>query len=151
MTPVDQASETSGWGVLLFVLVALPVFFVALWTGIVWLLSVLGGWREMARAYPAERRPEGDVFRGVSAMFGFVSYSYLLTVVVAQEGLYLETPRLFRVGQPPMLIPWSAIRRARRHRSFMGFGYVSFDVGDPKIARLRFPERVLAQAPIRYG
>ena len=150
MTPIDQASESFDWGVLLFVLIAFPIVFAALWTGIVWLLSALGGWREMARIYPATRRPDGVLFKGVSAMFGFVSYSYLLTVVAGEEGLYLETPRLFRIGQPPMLIPWGAIRRAKRHASVLGFGYVSFDVGDPKIARLRLPERVLAHAPIRY-
>lgn len=145
------ASEASGWSALPIVLIAFPVVFVTLWVAIVWILSVLGGWSAVADRHAATGRPDGPTFGGVNAMFGLVSYSYVLTVVVATEGLYVETQRFFRIGHRPLLIPWSEIRDARKVTTLLGFDYVVFNVGAPRLARVRMSAKPFASAPIRLG
>jgi hypothetical protein len=55
----------------------------------------------------------------------------------------------FRIGHPPLLIPWHAIKRQEKAQISL-IKMVALDLGDPKITTLRLPasmvdEAVLAQ------
>jgi hypothetical protein len=47
----------------------------------------------------------------------------------------------FRLGHPPLFIPWSAVRNAKPW-SFLWVEGIAFEVGDPSAAKLRLPKKV---------
>ncbi|NIO04343.1 MAG: hypothetical protein GTN74_06920 [Proteobacteria bacterium] len=85
-------------------------FFIVLWGVICHLISLMGGWRELAREYQMEGPFSGELFRFQSAqMRGRTNYSACLTVGGNVEGLYLSVLFVFRPGHPPLFVPWSEI------------------------------------------
>jgi hypothetical protein len=135
-----------------FVLLLIPAIlsgFVLIWSGVVWLLAWLSGWQELARHYRYTGTPKGQPIGTFWAMLGPVNHRGTLTMQAAPEGLYLATMVLFRIGHPPLLIPWHAIKR-QEGRQLSLIKMVALDLGNPKITTLRLPaamvdESVLAQ------
>ncbi|OZC01967.1 hypothetical protein [Rubricoccus marinus] len=84
--------------------VAFPLF----WMVVIGLIGKTG-WRPLAEAYPAERWPaRGYKVSWQSGRVGAVNYSNALNAVATPEGLFLRPSFLFRVGHPPVCIPWAA-------------------------------------------
>lgn len=129
------------WFVFALVLGLFVVVFPTIWCGVVLLLAWIGGWHALAKAYPARIAPHGHAFPSVSGRVGIVSYRHTLSVHVAPEGLFLSTAIFFRIGHPPLLIPWQAIHSQRRV-SFLWLQAVAFDVGTPAIANVQLPRDV---------
>src|SRR5262245_49948596 len=100
------------------------------WCAIVLLLSFIGGWRRLAEKYATDKEPKGKAFRYQQGMVGVTSYKGTLHVHVAPEGLYLSVPIFFRVGHPPLLIPWSAIH-SQELASILWYKAMKFQVGTP--------------------
>lgn len=102
----------------------LPLLAILVPLGIVltpWLLGRLGGWDRLARRYraPAGRRPREGQFEFIgSGAFGLGQYNGCLMAGATPVGLYLAMWFPFRVGHPPLLIPWEAIRNAETRRVF---------------------------------
>ena len=143
-----MGSTTGTWLTLLFVAVVFPIFFTALWIGITYLMSLIGGWGRVAERYPAgDSPPEGAILKKVTGMFGMARYRGVLTVVTTDEGLHIDIRKVFRVGHPPLFIPFSAIQGARRQTLFF-WEYVAFDVGEPALAGVRLPSKVFAGTPV---
>lgn len=143
-----MSNSTGTWLVLLFVLVAFPIFFSALWVGITLLMSFIGGWGKVAKVYAAAERPAGATeLKHVTGMFGVASYKHVLTIITTDRGLYMENRKVFRFGHPPLFIPFSDIHRARRMTLFF-WDYVAFEVGDPGLASIRLPSKVFEGTPI---
>jgi hypothetical protein len=114
-------------------------------------LSWASGWRALARRYRTSGEPGGVRFSMQSGRVGVVDYNRCLTVGVSAEGLYLAMLFFFRVGQPPLLIPWSDLTVvAIRDRWYARD--ITLRVGDPltpgelPVARLRLPLRVARAA-----
>src|SRR4051794_1516840 len=86
-------------------LVLLPLF----WFGIMQLLSLLGGWRTLARRYaaPPDSPPPTQMSTMQSGKIGLVSYRNALAVALGSDGLHLSTFVLMRPGHAPLIIPWS--------------------------------------------
>ncbi len=83
------------------------------------------------------------------AMMGPVSYRGVLTIRATPIGLLLSVMVLFRLGHPPLLIPWHAIHRQGVPTGFLT-KWLSLDLGEPKCTTLRIPakqvdEEVLAR------
>ncbi len=134
---------------LLFLVSLIVVGFVLIWGGVIWLLSWLSGWQRLALYYRASAPPQGQPASPLWAMLGPVSHRGTLTVQAAPEGLYLSVMVLFRLGHPPLLIPWSAVRGGGAPQGFLT-KWLTFDLGEPKCATLRIPagqvdEEVLAR------
>ena len=73
-------------------------------------LSMFGGWFALARKFRCENEFEGKKFRFCSAyMRFFCHYGSVLTLGTASTGLYMAIFPIFRVGHPPLLIPWSEV------------------------------------------
>lgn len=89
------------------------VFFVALWVGIFQLVARIGGWRELAAAYPPlgiTGAGLGETFRMRSAQLRRgVNYNNCVTFTAGPSALRLSLPRLFALGHPPIEVPWSEI------------------------------------------
>ena len=91
------------------------LLFVVIWCGVIALLAGMSGWKRLARRYAA---PTGaspgtgseQTFRSASAFLNGVRYRHCLTVTVGPEGVGLALWPLFRMGQPPLRIPWTAVR-----------------------------------------
>ena len=118
-----------------------PFLFVGMWCGVVLLLSGIGGWGRLAQGFAANRRPNGRRLTTQSGKVGGVNYNSCLTVHVAEDGLYLSVMVLFRLGHPPLFIPWSSIHN-RTVRRFLWIETVKFEVGSPTVATLQLSKKV---------
>ncbi len=96
-------------------------FFVGMWVSVCFLLSLIGGWRKLARRYRSPGAIEGTKWRNQSAeLRGYFKSSYgnCLTVVANEAGLGVSILFLFRVGHPPLFIPWTEISVNQETRFF---------------------------------
>jgi len=72
-------------------------------------VSFLGGWREIARQFPARRQTASRSFSLQNGCVGEFSYKACLSVHTSVEGISVGILFPFRLGHPPFFIPWSAI------------------------------------------
>ena len=135
-------SPESSWMWALF-----PFFFVAMWLGVTFLLSAMGGWRKLAEHYSTSGGFTGKRFRFRSAQLGgYVNYGGCLTLGSDSQGLYLAVLPFFRMAHPPLLIPWNDIG-AREARSWF-FPAIELEFTKAPAASVRLPRR-LAEALFR--
>lgn len=95
-------------------------------------LSWLGGWRGLAQHYRLDRGGGFPCKHLVSGDMGWVEYRSCLTVGGDERGLYLATLLPFRLGHPPLCIPWSDIHDRRRKRSFFT-NWDTFELGPDRV------------------
>jgi hypothetical protein len=130
-------------------LLLLP-FFLYLPLAVFAVLSVIGGWRRLARQFRAPKNfKSGQLFRWQNAQVGGVNFNNSLNVRVASEGLHLSMPILFSFMHPPLLIPWIEIKAARQ-RKLLFRSALLLTIGQPKIVTIAFPESRLTQAILPY-
>jgi len=91
---------------------ALPLIFVGFWCAMTYLLGFLSGWRRLAAHYAAAMPVGGRRFRFRSAKSGPVRYNLCLNFAAAPEGLHIWLLAPFRLGSPPLLVPWRDISAA---------------------------------------
>ena len=86
-----------------------------------WILSFLG-WREFAVRFKVEVPLEnGQCFRRISGYFNILAaYRRCLTVIVLQEGLYIEPIAFLRLTHQPMLLPWTNVNEIYLKNSYRG-------------------------------
>ena len=90
--------------------VFIVLYVVCLWVAISCILSMIGGWFELGRAYRAVKPFDGDRWRFQDAYLRLLtSYGGVPTVGANSEGLYASVFPIFRVGHPPLFIPWQDI------------------------------------------
>ena len=139
--PTEQG-ESSPQSSCLWVL--FPVFFVAMWLFVSFLLSAMGGWRALAEHYTAQSPFQGKRFRFRSAQLGgYVNYGGCLTLGAGPHGLYLAVLPFFRMAHPSLVIPWGDIS-AREARSWL-FAAIELQFAKAPGASVRL-SRGLAQA-----
>jgi hypothetical protein len=86
--------------------VGFPIF----WCAIVYWISLVGGWRQLARRYRTSSPISGTTWRFRSAAmhnWSESSYNSCLKLTANEEGLGLSVFFPFRFGHPPLFIPWS--------------------------------------------
>lgn len=86
--------------------------FAAFWCLVVYLISRLGGWASLAEDFPAPNPPDGgETYSWTSGKIHFFSnYNNSLVATVSRAGLHVAPWFLFRVGHPPIFIPWHRVR-----------------------------------------
>lgn len=97
--------------------VAFTVFFSILWSGISFLISYLSGWRYLAGRYRTEPLMEG-FYRGVYGRIGIANYNGVLRVAFTEKGMYMHVMPLFKIGHPPLLLPWNHLKDWKESNSF---------------------------------
>lgn len=105
------------------------------------------GWQRLAAAFQVDRLPRGPVcwlaYLGIDSM----QYSGIGVVqaTVVAEGLGLRVLFLFRVGHPPLVVPWSALGPLVATKSWWRTMYaVTIRVSEQRSVRLRFRDQRLA-------
>jgi hypothetical protein len=96
----------------------------ALWTAVLWALSVSSGWRELARRHPAHGATSGERFAWTSASFGRgllpVNFNGVLTIHVAADGLSVRCHMPAFGAFAPFRLPWSAIESVEARAGLLG-------------------------------
>ncbi len=116
-------------------------FFIAAWALVCAGLGHLGGWRSLARHYAAKGPFRGRRLHFRSARFGgWVGYNGALTPGADPSGLYLAVWPLFRIGHPPLFVPWSDISLSHEKYLWIEVVLLTF-VQDPR-ARVRITRRL---------
>jgi len=127
--------------------------FVAMWVGICHVISLVGGWRELSSHYHAEHPFSGELFRFQSAqMRGRMNYNSCLTVGANVEGLYLSVLFVFRLGHPPLFIPWSDVSGTIEKRRWFSCLRLKFERCPlvPLVISKRLAERISRVSGIRF-
>ena len=101
------------------------VVFIAGWLGVSALLSVIGGWFWLARAYPCPpgRRFETRITFGSISLNWFCSYRRCVTVGADVEGLYLRPILPFRFMHRAVMIPWEQMAVAQTGRLLWTYAF----------------------------
>jgi hypothetical protein len=90
--------------------------FVGFWCLVVKMLS-FAGWQRLAQ-YRIPRPLGWPSITLGRTKLGGISYKNVIKASAQAEGLALESMILFRIGHPPLLIPWSAIGPLHTEKSF---------------------------------
>lgn len=78
-------------------------------------LAAFSGWRVLARHYAASERFNGKRFWFRSAQFGPVGYGSCVMPGANADGIYLAVLFPFRIGHPPLLVPWQDVSCSKAH------------------------------------
>ncbi|NQT12401.1 MAG: hypothetical protein HQ582_06625 [Planctomycetes bacterium] len=113
-----------------------------------WVVLVirLSGWSALARRYRCDQQPEGKLYHSQtvrmthvrSNWWPFSVYVSSVNICIAAKGVHFSLSTLLRLGHPPLLIPWSDLRRLGGRR-FMFWRFIRFSVGNPPIANITIP------------
>ncbi len=90
------------------------LFFVALWMGVSYTVGFVSGWHELARSYRHAGQFLGTRWRFQNGRRLLMGFHNVLTLGVNSQGMYLGTFVLFRVGLPPLFIPWGDVSTKER-------------------------------------
>ena len=87
------------------------LFFIGLWICVGPIISLMGGWRELGKYYRSANTVEGKKWRWQSGTLRYgTSYNNCLNITANEDGLGISVPIFFRIGHPPLFIPWTEIR-----------------------------------------
>jgi len=121
------------------------IFFVALWCVISYIISLTGDWFALSRRFTRQSEPYGETrsagpfFYGVYTRF-WTHYGSVIRMIAAEDALYLSVLILFRVGHPPLSIPWKEIQISRTRWFFRR--YVVLTLGQQEQIPFRISERM---------
>jgi hypothetical protein len=84
-----------------------PVWFLAVWCFVILMISFISGWSKLAKKFQAAEKYQGRTFyfQRVRLNNG-CNYSGCLTLQLTAQGLYMNLWPIFRIGHPPLIIPW---------------------------------------------
>ena len=108
---LPYSEKLVGFGVTGLFLVVFPLF----WSGIVFFLSILGGWGTMAESYPERIKIDPQCFSAQRAILGIsVNYNGVLNICADYEGLHFSVMFMFRPGHRPFFVPWEDIHAVKK-------------------------------------
>jgi hypothetical protein len=126
-----------------------PILFLALGVTLMgfigFLNSVISGWYSLSKRFHAQSEPYGDTriagpFFYTVYMRYWAHYSCIIRMIAAEDALYLSAHFGFRIGHPPLSIPWREIRLSRTNRFWRR--YVVLTLGDQEKIPMRISERM---------
>ncbi|MDR3742208.1 MAG: hypothetical protein P4L40_24595 [Terracidiphilus sp.] len=121
------------------------IFFVVLWCAVCFLISFFTGWFALARRFKRQSDPYGEI-RSAGPFFYTVcmrfwgQYSSVIRLTAAGDALYASVLLPFRIGHPPLRIPWDEIRFART--KFFFRSYLMLTLGNEEKIPMRIPLRM---------
>ena len=125
--------------------------FALYWCFLMWMVSVIGGWRLLAGKFRATSPFSGEQWRWQAAQFRFTAhYNGVLTVGADPMRLYLAIMPLFAFAHPPLLIPWHEIPGWRR-RQFLFLKQVELQLGRERPVGMRINERLALKIQAAAG
>lgn len=119
--------------------------FIALWICVCQLISLSGGWKILSRDYRANSAFEGKkVWLKSARLRRWTNYNNCLVVGSNKYGLYLAVLPIFRVGHPPLFIPWMDISTEAGSKRLWG-DFVKFKFAKQPDVPVVFPKKVAAK------
>jgi len=121
------------------------IIFIAFWCAIGYLVSFLTGWLALARRFKKQSEPYGEI-RSAGPFFYTVymrfwgHYSSVIRLTAASDALYASVLFLFRIGHPPLRIPWDEIRFGRT--KFFFRTYIVLTLGNAEKIPMRISLRM---------
>jgi len=113
--PVDEFLRAYPWVV--------PLLVVGWGCLVMQLVARLSGWSRLAEQYRATQPFQGEKWRFQSINMRYLShYNGCVTFGADLQGLYVAVLFFFRVGHPPLLIPWGELEIQPKDRWMMS-GY----------------------------
>jgi hypothetical protein len=110
------------------ILVAFPVVFVAMWSFVCVVIAAVSGWRNMA---PRFALPEGlvgtELASGYAIRVGIANYRGTLSFEAAPQGLIVRVMWLFPF-HAPLLVPWEKLTLVEQ-RGFFSAGEMRVEGG----------------------
>jgi hypothetical protein len=120
--------------------------FVAAWLCFIcFLISVGTGWHRLSKRFPAQSEPYGQT-KSAGPFFYTVymrfwgHYSSIIRMTAADDALYLSVLLPFRLGHPPLCIPWSEITFGKD--TFLWKSYIVLTLGNVERIPMRISERM---------
>ena len=105
----------------------------------------MGGWFALSQRFRKQAEPYGEI-RSVGP-FGYgvrmrfrTNYGNVIRLTSTADALYLSMLFLFRVGHPPLCIPWKEIRLSRT--KFLWLRYIVLTLGEQERIPMRISERM---------
>jgi hypothetical protein len=125
-------------------------FFVAVWCLTGFLTGKMSGWATLGRRFGSTFPFPDQTWRWKSARLRWgANYNNCLTIGADPSGLYLSMLFFFRIGHPPLFIPWAEIS-FRRRRTILFFKFVELSLGReeqiPFLIRATFADQIQAAA-----
>lgn len=129
----------------IFILVACSGLFVAIWLGIMFLVSRFGGWHKLYQSYkfPSHVKQAIKSKSFQSIQIGLSNYNGVMTLSYHPEGLGMEVMILFRFAHPKILIPWKDIKLKEKAKSI--FVWNKLEIGNPKIVNISVSNKILEE------
>jgi hypothetical protein len=112
---------------------------------ICFLNSLLSGWHLLASRFCAQSEPydqtlsAGPYFYTVYMRF-WTHYSNIITLIAVEDALYLSVMFSFRVGHPPLRIPWNEIEFSQTRRFW--WRYAVLTLGEEEKIPMRISMRL---------
>jgi hypothetical protein len=110
--------------------------FIAGWVGIGAFISLMGGWRTLAKKYRRVAETEGRPFAWSSMSMGWSSYKGVVFARLNVVGMALAVHWPFSFFHPKLFIPWKAVIECERERWWFR-NCTAILLSEPKI-RMRF-------------
>jgi len=125
-----------------------PIIFVGMWVLICHLLSATGGWRGLATEYTESLPFSGEKWRMQSVRIGWVGYNGCVTIGANLTAIFLSVWFPFRLGHPPLVIPYSDIAGTEVSGAVFKYVDLTFTKGFPTNIRLskKQADRIEAQS-----
>ena len=124
--------------------------FPVLWCTVSLLLAYIGGWAKLANQYldvPEREKRLERTYGMQSGYIGTTRYKGCLNFRIYEEGLGLSVLFLFRIGHPPLFIPWDQFHSISEKRVFF-FPFLDTYVGTPVVASVVLPIWIRDQLPL---
>ena len=129
-----------------FVLLELIVFLALyIFTSVVYFVAALIiDWTRLAAVYPPSKLHVTKKFGMRRIVIGKMGFPLGLDVKVADAGLSLLIPWLFRFGFPAIFIPWEELKPIGRYKFWLKtIEFIVFSVNLPQETRLMIPSTML--------
>jgi hypothetical protein len=114
--------------------VLMVALFAVLWLTVTGVLSLLSGWFQLARRFPASEKPAGTRLSAQVTSIGLIGENRVTLLSVSPAGLGLNAVLMFRFMRRPILVPWSEVRYVST-RTILWWRTHVFDLGG--ITRIR--------------
>lgn len=123
----------------------IAIFAVTLWCFVSFVISLFSGWFALSGRFKKQSEPYGEArsagpfFYSVYTRF-WTHYSSVIRIAAAEDALYLSVLFLFRIGHPPLCIPWKEIQLAKA--KFLWRQYIVLTLGEQERIPMRISERM---------
>ncbi|TWU56386.1 hypothetical protein Poly51_22960 [Rubripirellula tenax] len=122
------------------------------WVFVSFLLARISGWSRLVKPYSAGEVSDGAFVADESARFrtatlGAIQYHSCVTFGINDTSLRMSMPFLFRLGHPPLVIPWDQIHRVEADNRLYSHR-VKVSIGKPTLIRAALPGWVRYRMPM---